>query len=65
MVIISGLITRPLILGQEIARVRVIEIEMLVIREVREIEEEREVREVEEVIRSLKRVIDSGFLGEE
>ena len=43
-------------------RVIVIEIEIL---EVREIGEEREVRGVKEVVRSLKRVIDSGFLGEE
>ena len=43
-------------------RVIVIEMEIL---EVREIGEEREVRGVKEVVRSLKRVIDSGFLGEE
>jgi len=40
----------------------VIEIAILVIREIRE---ERVVRVVKEVVRSLKRVIDSGFLGEE
>ena len=40
----------------------VIEMEIL---EVREIGEEREVRGAKEVVRSLKRVMDSGFLGKE
>ena len=54
----SSLITRPLILGQEIVRVRVRVTEI-------EIGEEREGREVKEVVRSRKRVMDSVFLGEE
>ena len=58
----SGLITRPLALGQGRVIVRVMEMEMI---EVREIGEEREVRGAKGVVRSLKRVMDSGFLGEE